>query len=226
MRRTTFAEGEYYHLYNRGVDKRTVFSTRGDFERFKAYLYLLNDEESTRASNFFEGTRGKDPYENARGNPLVAIGAYCLMPNHFHLLVTPLLEHGVPRFMQKLLTAYTMYFNERTLRSGSLFEGTYKSRHAESDTYLKYLYAYIHLNPARFFITDWQKATEGDLHSLEHKIATYPYSSAHEYFTSKYVITSPSHFPRHFVRAKDIRSHLNFWLRFRVGEEKPVLGET
>jgi len=226
MRRTQFDKGEYYHLYNRGVDKRIVFSTREDFERFKAYLFLLNDEDSARASNLFEGTTKKDVYESARGSPFVAIGAYCLMPNHFHILATPLVEQGIPRFMQKLLTAYTMYFNERTLRSGSLFEGTYKSRHAQGDTYLKYLHAYIHLNPTSFFHHDWQKASEGDLLSLEHKIGTYPYSSAHEYFTSKYIITSPSYFPRHFVRAKDMRSYLNLWLKLRAGEKGSVLGDT
>ena len=215
MKKKTFLENEYYHLFNRGIDKRMVFSTQGDFDRFKAYLYLLNDEESPRAANFFEGNRQASIYTSGRANPLIAIGAYCLMPTHFHIIATPLVENGISRFMQKLLTAYTMYFNQRILRSGSLFQGTYKSQRIQNDSHLKYLYSYIHFNPAGYFHDDWQVASEADLLALERNISTYPYSSAREYFTSTFVIVSPSYYPRYLTRAKDMRAHLNFWIKFR-----------
>jgi putative transposase len=82
-----------------------------------------------------------------RGDQLVRIGAYCLMPNHFHLLLTEQEEAGISSFMQKLSTGYTMYFNKRNERTGVLFQGKYKSKHADEDRYLKYLISYIHLNP-------------------------------------------------------------------------------
>ena len=70
MTRTPSRTGEYYHLYNRGVENRTLFATRGDFDRFKAYLYLLNDEDPPRAANFFASDRSGSVYESARGERL------------------------------------------------------------------------------------------------------------------------------------------------------------
>lgn len=217
---------DYYHLYNRGVDNRTLFATRGDFDRFKAYLYLLNDEDAPRAANFFASDRKEGVYESARGQKLVAIGAYSLMPNHFHILASSLVENGIARFMQKVLTAYTMYFNERTLRSGSLFQGTYKRTRTETETDLKYLYAYIHLSPAKYFHDDWRAASMEEFNIHERKLMTYPYSSANEYLTSRFVIASPEYFPRYMTRTKDLQSHLKLW--FKHKEQKganPLLDE-
>ncbi|OGG60706.1 hypothetical protein A2765_06465 [Candidatus Kaiserbacteria bacterium RIFCSPHIGHO2_01_FULL_56_24] len=197
------------------MENRTLFATRGDFDRFKAYLYLLNDEDPPRAANFFASDRSGSVYESARGERLVAIGAYCLMPIHFHILATPLVENGIARFMQKVLTAYTMYFNERTLRSGGLFQGTYKRALAEDDAHIKQLFAYMHLSPARYFHDDWRSASAEELNLLEGRLMTYPYSSANEYLSSRFVIASPEYFPRYLTRAKDMRSHLDLWLKHK-----------
>jgi putative transposase len=215
MRNTQFAENEFYHLYNRGVDKRIVFATKDDYDRFKAYLYLLNDTSSARTANLFIGKRKQTLFEEKRNEPLVAIGAYCIMPTHFHILATPLVDDGIPKFMHKLQTAYTMYFNEKTLRTGSLFQGTYKSKHAATDEYLKYLFAYIHLNPVKYFHEDIHTATPEQIIKVEAKVSAYPYSSVGEYLHSKFVITSPEAYPKYFTRAKDMQSHLNFWLKYR-----------
>lgn len=215
MKKRVNLGSKFHHLYNQGVDKRMVFSTQGDFERFKACLYLLNDEESPRVANFFGGNRQENIYTSGRGNQLVGIGAYSIMPTHFHLVVTPLVENGIAKFMQKLMTAYTMYFNERTFRSGSLFQGTYRSHRVESDEHLKYLYSYIHFNSAAYFHDDWKEGSEADFRILEKNIATYPYSSAREFFSSQFIVTSPLHFPRYLIRAKDIESHLRYWMKFK-----------
>jgi REP element-mobilizing transposase RayT len=215
MRKTIFAEGEFYHVYNRGVDKRVIFNTKEDSDRFQAYLYALNDVHAERATYFFAAKYRKDVYAHKRIEPLVAIGAYCLMPNHFHMLVTPLVEDGIPKFMHKVQTAYAMYFNEKTARTGTLFQGPYKSEHADSDTYLKYLYAYIHLNPAKLLTTDWRDASAEELRQLGSKILAYPYSSAGEYNLAKHVISNPKPFPRYFEKTKDMSSHLQFWLKYK-----------
>lgn len=224
MNREPFIENECYHLYNRGVDRRVVFAIRDDYERFKAYLYLLNDVENVRPANFFTPRAVDDLYTRARGQRLVAIGAYCLMPTHFHILATPLVENGISKFMQKITTAYTMYFNERTLRSGSLFQGTFKSMHAEPETYRKYIFAYIHLNPAHFFHEDWASANESDLRSVEGKIMTYPYSSAPEYRSNTFTITDPKHFPGYFEKGKDMPAHIRFWLQHKNKYSGKLLG--
>lgn len=216
MRKIQFAEGEFYHLYNRGVDKRVVFTNKDDHERFQAYLYILNDTHNERAANFFYSkTRKEGLFRENRIEPLVAIGAYCLMPNHFHILATPLVENGIPKFMHKLQTAYTMYFNERTSRTGSLFQGTYKSTHVDDDEYLRYLYAYIHLNPAKLLTQEWHEASGEELRQLGSKILAYPYSSSGEYNLQKYVITDPGSFPTYFTKKGDMHSLLQFWLKYK-----------
>ena len=89
-----------------------------------------------------------------RKETLVDIGAYCLMPNHFHLLIRETAEGNISRFMLKLQTGYPMYFNKKYQRTGALFEGKFKAKHITNDNHLKYLFAYLHLNPVK--ITDPQ----------------------------------------------------------------------
>ena len=172
MRKINFTEGEYYHIYNRGVDKRTIFSSNSEYNRFLGYLYLLNTQGSVKAEAIFSGRKnnGKSIFSIKIEDQLVAIGAYCLMPNHFHILVTPLVDGGVSKFMQRLQTAYTMYFNEKHKRSGSLLQGTYKAQHVDKDQYLKYLFAYIHLNPAKLFDPRWKEDGVKNLKKLKKQI--------------------------------------------------------
>ena len=143
-RKTALVEGEFYHLYNRGVDKRSIFMTAHDYRRFMALLYLANDRADIRVGNILKSTAYADIFTRGQEEPLVAIGSFCLMPNHFHILATPLSEKGIPQFMHKLQTGHSMYFNTKNERSGSLFQGPYKSSHADTDQYLKFLFSYIH----------------------------------------------------------------------------------
>ncbi len=217
MRKIQFAEGEFYHLYNRGVDKRVIFINKEDQERFQAYLYVLNDAHASRPMSYYFSKKRRDElFSDTRIEPLVAIGAYCLMSNHFHILATPLVENGISKFMHKLQTAYTMYFNEKSARSGSLFQGTYKATHVDDDEYLRYLYAYIHLNPAKLLTDDWHKASAEELRQLGSKILAYPYSSAGEYNLGKFVISNPKPFPKYFLKTTDMREHLQFWLKYKA----------
>src|SRR3989344_7397208 len=149
-RKTKFEIGEFYHLYNRGVEKRIIFKNIKDYKRFLALLYISNSSKQIHISNEIgHGNHIEDIFNKDRGSPIVAIGAYCLMPNHFHLLITPLVKNGISKFMLKLLTSYSMYFNIKNKRSGTLFQGVFKSQHLNTDEYLRYIYSYIHLNPAK-----------------------------------------------------------------------------
>jgi putative transposase len=107
------------------------------------------------------------------------------MPNHFHLLLREVTEGGIALFMQKLTTGYTMYFNKRHERSGSLFEGTYKARHADEDCYLRYLISYIHLNPIKLFDHKWKENGIQDRVGAERFLEKYEYSSYLDYFGKK-----------------------------------------
>jgi len=152
-RKLTFSVGEYYHLYNRGVEKRNIFLEKRDSSRFQRLIYLANGTSPIR----FSETEGQALNNIDRGDPLVAIGAYVLMPNHFHLLVKEVIENGLSKFMEKLATGYSMYFNKKHERVGPLFQGRFKGEHVDNDKYLKYLYAYIHLNPVKLIEPNWKK---------------------------------------------------------------------
>ena len=155
-RKTILAPEEYYHIYNRGVDKRVIFLDTADHQYFLALLYLSNSRKSFIVSNIAKTHPREEFFDVDREDHLVAIGAYCLMPNHFHILIKENVEGGTSLFMQKLSTAYTMYFNAKYERTGALFQGTFKAKHIDNDRYLKYLYAYIHLNPAKMVDDGWK----------------------------------------------------------------------
>jgi putative transposase len=192
---------EFYHVYNRGVEKRLIFKHPSDYKRFLVLLYITNGTKSLHMNNFRSLPSIEDLFQKDHGKPLVAIGAYCLMPNHFHLLLTPLVEGGVSKFMLKLQTGYSMYFNKKNDRVGSLFQGVFKSQHINKNRYLMHIYSYIHLNPAKLQNIEWKTQKKSFLKTLRKFIISYPYSSLQEYLSENYKIIDPKPFP---VNKKDI----------------------
>jgi putative transposase len=156
-----FSVGEWYHCYNRGVDKRKVFLGRKDYERFLALLYLGNSPAPIRLDNLAQFQQGltllERAYEEDRKETLVDVGAYCLMPNHFHLLLHEKEEGGITQYMQKIGTGYTMHINKREERTGSLFGGTFKAQHVADDRYFKRVVNYIHANSAELVEPKWKE---------------------------------------------------------------------
>lgn len=211
------APGEYYHLYNRGTDKRKIFLNKHDYMRFLMLLYLCNSDESVNIRDFFKN-RNKtlgEIFAIERGALPISIGAFCLMSNHFHLLVRQERDNGISQFMQKLGTAYTMYFNKRNNRTGSLFQGTFKTRHAQNDTYLKYLFAYIHLNPAKIIEPRWKEVGVKNLKKLEEFIKNYEYSSYSEYIGQDRpikAIVKKDAFPEYFLLRGEFELLIEDWL--------------
>ncbi|MEI8175112.1 MAG: transposase, partial [bacterium] len=127
-RTTSLVQGEYYHIYNRGNSKQKIFHDKEDYLRFISLLYISNSSESFNLYDLHRDTNF-NVYEIERINFLVNVGAFCLMPNHFHILITEKIEGGISKFMQKLSTAYSMYYNKKYKRTGGLFEGKFKSQH-------------------------------------------------------------------------------------------------
>lgn len=177
QRKVSLALDEYYHIYNRGNSKQTIFKDNNDYQRFLSLLYLANGSRSFE----FREIQHNQVFDFDREETLVHIGAYCLMSNHFHILLTPRVEHGIQTFMQKLSTGYSMYFNKKYERTGGLFEGRFKSEHADSDEYLKYLFSYIHLNPVKLLQSNWKEVgilnPQGAIEYLEN----YHFSSFFDY---------------------------------------------
>ena len=204
LRKQNFAPGEFYHLYNRGTEKRIIFKDKRDYAHFLFLMYICNTTKSIELRNVGENFD--------RGETIVDIGVYCLMPNHFHFLVREKTENGISKYMLKLMTAYTMYFNKKHNRIGKLYEGTFKSIHSDKDTYLKYLYSYIHLNPAKIINSNWKKDKERDTKTLLKYIFDYPYSSIKEYIDKNFRIINPSPFPAYFEKITDHKKELFEWL--------------
>lgn len=142
-RSVKFVENEFYHVYNRGVEKRDIFLDRDDIERFLMSIQVLNSIDpigSLYELSFKEKQLG-DPVSK-----LVDVVAYCLNPNHYHLLLKQVSENGISKFMHRLGISHTLYFNEKNKRSGVLFQGKFKAIHANNNEYLLHLSAYINLN--------------------------------------------------------------------------------
>lgn len=171
-----FAIGEWYHCYNRSIEKRIAFEDPRDYHRFLELLYLANDELPLRRDGI--GIRKFEEVLNLpRGKKLVIIGAFCLMPNHFHLVLKEVSEGGITSFMRKLGTAYTLYFNARHERVGNLFLKPFRSLHVSSDRYFQHLINYVHCNPAGLYEPGWKTSHVVDSQFLGGHIAVYPYSS-------------------------------------------------
>lgn len=216
QRRSAFAVTEFYHIYNRGVDKRTIFVDGADHIRFVELLYLSNSTQPVNIRNIREEVDSVFKFDG--GEKLVAIGAYCLMPNHFHILVTPLVENGVQTFMRKVSTGYSMYFNKRYERSGVLFQGRYKSERVDSDEYLKYLYSYIHLNPLKLIEKDWKEIGLKNISGAQEYLDDYRFSSYRDYCGSERgegKILDTTKFPLYFPNRDQFLEEINTWLTYR-----------
>ncbi len=213
-RNIKISEGEYYHIYSRGVDKRDIFLDRDDYERFMKLLFVANGSNSF----VFRELPTSSVYKKFdRGEPLSSIGAYCLMPNHFHILIKETKENGISMFLRKLLTSYSSYFNKKYNRTGGLFGGNYKARHADNDEYLKYLFSYISLNPVKIIDADWKENGIKDRESSKKYLKNYRYSSYQDYIGVKRdegKSLNVIDFPEYFSNPKEFDDFINEWLVF------------
>lgn len=181
-----YEPGAYYHIYNRGVEKRTVFLDDADYKTFLGYLRLyLVDQNLPGVSR--KARPLSKPIKNYAGN--IFLLAYCLMPNHFHLFVRQSEIDGINHFMRSLMSEYVRYFNKKYDRVGSLFQGPYKAVKIITEEQWIYLSKYIHRNPL-------------DLPAFREspgRLIDYTYSSYTNYlglFKQSWIDTSPilSHF--------------------------------
>ena len=217
FRKDVFVQGEFYHVYNRGTDKRIIFLNNFDYQRFILLLHVLNTNKSLKIRDLLRKNSFDELLKIKNEDPLVAIGAYCLMPNHFHLLLTPLTEDGISKFMLKLQTSYSMYFNIKNKRNGGLFQGVFKSQHISGDRHLRYIYSYIHLNPAKLKDINWKEGPQ-DFQLLKDFVLNYTFSSIKEYINNDFNIVDTSVFPDYKKLYKTEKEYLKImiddWLNY------------
>lgn len=228
LRKENFVEGEFYHLYNRGNSKQEIFLDNQDRNHFVKMLYLAN---SSRGINFKDDIVKKkiDAWEFDRGEPIVSIGAWVLMPNHFHILITipsPKSDFGLKEemnrnpisiFMQKVFTSYSKYFNTKYKRTGGLFETNFKSSYIDTDPYSKYVFSYIHLNPIKLIDPLWKENRINNIEKAKNFLENYEWSSYQDYSgknREQGKILSKKDFPEYFDNPKIFKKEIYEWLSF------------
>lgn len=174
-RETPLVINQIYHVLNKGVFLQPTFSSKRDFDRaLEVIRYYQNQRPPLRYSQFItlSNERRKEILDNLakEKNFLVKIIAYCLMPNHLHLLLKQAKEEGISKFMSNFTNSYTRYFNVKNNRNGPLFQGKFKAIRVETDQQLLHLSRYIHLNPYSAYVVKIIKDMENC-----------PYSSLPEY---------------------------------------------
>jgi putative transposase len=184
-----FVNGQYYHIYNRGSEKKPIFQNNRDKKRFlKTFLYYQIEGPKPRFS-LFNPTKPLNKLD--QNNKIVEIISFCLMPNHFHFLLKQVKEGGITEFISKLSNSYTKYFNIKNNRIGPLLQGEFKSVPVETDEQLLHLSRYIHLNPL----------VSGFVENLD----LYEWSSYREYITEKTDVCDKEIILRFFQSLKSYR---------------------
>jgi len=193
MRKVKFVKGKIYHIFNRGVEKRNIFNNDFNKWRFLQAMFLFNDEDSSFSVLYqiekenkgrINFTLLEEFINNQRKDrkPLVRIMADCLMPNHYHLLVEEIQENGISRFMHKLGTGYTNFFNKKYDRVGSLFQGPFKAIPIEDDIYLQYILAYINvINPGQLIEPELKEKGVIDIEKVMSFAKTYSFGTNPDY---------------------------------------------
>lgn len=208
-----YVENGHYHVYNRGVEKRNIFSDKQDYTVF---LHLLKYYLSPKRKDEIHPLTEHPNVTLVRPRPLanlhqeVDLLVYCLMPNHFHLLIKQTTKDGMPKLIRRLITTYVMYFNRRHKRVGPLFQSNYKAALIDKDPYLLHVSRYIHLNPAEL--------TKSDL-------VNYPYSSYIYYLGYKQAPWIKPNFLLSYFDSSRNQPDLNLYLSYQefveINKEDP-----
>jgi len=234
MRKTQLINNEFYHIYNRGTDKRIIFNDDFDFCRFVFQMYACN---VGRPVNIFRKgvavpgriiLEGGEPIKGfivREGSPLVNILSFCLMPNHFHFILQQRAERGISKFMQKLGTAYTMYFNLRNERSGSLFQGKFKAVHIGDENFLLHLSRYIHLNPIEILQSHWKEEGIREWEKANDFLESFQWSSYPDYIglrKSKITDRNIFNYYFNFFSKKGVKDYKEFLISWLIKDLKPI----
>jgi len=225
-RKVPLVSGEYFHVYNRGNSKQEIFFNNEDKDRFVKLLYLSN---SKKRFSFRDDIIDKkiDAWDFERGETLVSIGAWVLMPNHFHIyIISPTPGVGedaenkanITLFMHKLCISYAKYFNKKYNRVGALFEGPFRSTYVKNDNQAKYLFSYIHLNPVKLIDSKWKESKISDTGAILKYLDTYKWSSYYDHrgiLRNENKILQLDNFPNYFSNIKNFDSEIFSWLQYK-----------
>ncbi|MBI4090425.1 MAG: transposase [Candidatus Komeilibacteria bacterium] len=178
---------ELYHLLNRGVEKREIFLDDRDRFRFVHGLRLFNSSDAANNTTYLIEKDYNDFVSRYGADAIVDIHGWCLMKNHYHLLLSDRIEGGISMFIRKLNIGYAKYFNKRYDRSGYLFQGRTKKIHINSDAYFLHILNYVHFNPLDYMTSarGWrERALKNPIQAHQYLMA-YRWSSYQDYCGKK-----------------------------------------
>jgi len=178
MRKHKLASNNIYHVYNRGVEKRIIFKDNQDYSRFIKGLIVFND---TKLIDDFKDRFKRIINKSHQRKEIVDIIAFCLMPNHYHLLLRQRADNGITEFMRKLGGGYVNYFNLKHERVGTLFQGKFKSVLIDNDRQLLFIPHYIHLNPLDLIMPHWREGKAINKKQAVNFLHNYEWSSYCDY---------------------------------------------
>jgi putative transposase len=165
MRKVILANGEVYHVFNRSMERKPVFTSKKEYFRALTtvdFYHFANPPLKLSKALILEKEKRIEFFRQLRnqGQQLVEILSYCLMPNHFHFLLRQQLDNGISRFLSNFANSYTRYFNTKYQRTGALFQGIFKAVRIENDEQLVHVSRYIHLNPVLSFLVNEENLEE------------------------------------------------------------------
>lgn len=236
QRKIQFVNGEIYHIVVRTIEKVTLFRDKKDYFRFIHNLFEFNNKNPISSTfrvifyrnkinvtrkelvSLFEKIKEEktEKVEREKRKMLVEILAFCLMPNHVHLLLRQQQEGGISKFMQKL-GGYALYYNKKYERSGHLFQGKFRVVHIKNNEQLKTIFVYIHTNPVALIYPQWKEKGIKNTEETIKYIENYRWSSYLDYLGKK---NFPSITNREFLLkaingAEGCRNFVNAWLKFK-----------
>jgi len=218
--RPQFVNGEIYHIVTRGVEKRTIFLDSNDYYRGIFSLFEFNDTKPVkirerRRARLYHKKIGQEQF-CAKRDFLVEIMAFCLMPNHIHLLLRQLKEKGISKFIGKFGAGYATYFNKKYQRVGHLFQGRFRAVRIKTDDQLKNAFVYIHTNPTELLEPGWKEGIKNPEKVIKF-LENYKWSSYQDYIGKK---NFPSLTNREFLMKimggeEDCKNFVNHWIRYK-----------
>lgn len=232
MSRGPIVNGYFYHVFNRGVDKRRIFMNTGDYLRFMHNLYEFNDKNYILPyprRQTIEKVGLTKPYSEKKERiKLVDVCCFCLMPNHFHLILRQIIDNGISLFLKKLSMGYANYFNLKYERSGALFQGRFKTKLVGSDEQMMHLSRYIHLlNPGELVEPKIREGVIRDKRKLEQFLKNYKWSSYLDFIGIKNYpsIINKDFLIRYFKDEKDYEKFVMSWAEKDLIKIKDIMLE-
>ena len=188
--------GECYHIYNRGAARQPTFSSKRDYERFlSCLLYYRFNNSPFKLSRLLQISKNERDQIllnlESRQDFAIEIVAYCLMPNHFHILIKQITDKGISTFMKLVTDSYTRYYNTKHDRLGPLFQGAFKAVRIETNEQLIHVSRYIHLNPLVSYVV------------RDDELLYYPWSSLMDYLNGRHSFVNSQSVISNFKTSKN-----------------------